>query len=367
MRHFGGVKVHFGSGAAARLGGVLADLSATRVLVVRGRLSYERSGAAAAIDVIRDQVMVAEFTSHQPNPTVADVADGLKVARSHDPDTIVGIGGGSVLDLAKAIAALIDADGEPIEYLTGRQPTGRRGLVLIPTTCGSGSELTQFATLYAHGRKHSLDFPEGRADVAVVDPDLSASVPTTVAAAAKADALSHAVESYWSVAATDESRALAWDAMTMLLPGTDHDQVAMGAALAGAAINLTRTTAAHALSYALTSKLGIPHGMAGALHMTWLIDHNAMVTEADCAHPDGPEAVRKLVADTRRLCRESTGDDLPDLYRTLLATGSQPLRLADLGLSAEWHEVWRAALGSFRGNNNPRVVTAEDVDRRQHG
>lgn len=352
--------VYFGRGEVSRLG----DLLTGRVLVVRGRGSFERCGAAAAVDPIKDRCTVEEFADLRPNPTIEDMAAGLDVARRFDPGTVVGIGGGSVLDLAKAIAVLADADGEPIEYLRGeRTPSRRRGLVLVPTTCGSGSELTQFATLYAGGRKYSLDFADGRADVVLIDPDLAASVPSAVAASARADALSHAVESYWSVAATDESRALAREAMTMLMRDGGVEQFALGAALAGAAINMTRTTAAHALSYALTTELGIPHGMAVALQMTWLIDHNAEVTEADCRHPDGPQAVRSLIADVRRMCHEATGGDLPDLYRDLLAQGGQPSALSDLPRTGG-HE---AALGSLRGGNNPREVLPEDVERRQHG
>ena len=97
-----------------------------------------------------------------------------------------------------------------------------------------------------------------------------------------------------------------------------------------------------------------------------MIDHNAGVTEADCRHPDGPDAVRALIEDVRQLCHQASGLDLPDLYRELLAQGGQPSTLSELPLVGG-SDLRRAALGSLRGGNNPRVVLAEDVERRQHG
>jgi alcohol dehydrogenase class IV len=205
--------------------------------------------------------------------------------------------------------------------------TAARGcaLVLLPTTAGSGSELTRFATVYLDGCKYSLDRDQVRADLVLVDPELTRSLPLAESVASGLDALSHAVESYWSVAATADSRALAFSALERLVPALAEAaaaasfdeprrraELAHGAALAGAAIDVTRTTAAHALSYELTSRLGLPHGTAVALHLRWLMRRHAVLDDADCRHPEGAAAVRRRVERVQRLARDCRVAGVPD-------------------------------------------------------
>lgn len=367
---------YFGRGAVRYLPGILAAMRSSRVLVVHGRTSLARCGAAPVIDALSRRFAVGRFASMGPNPTVDHLAAGLAAARDFGPDAVIGIGGGSAMDLAKAIAVVSPQDADPLTCL--RDPAAitrpRPWLVLLPTTCGSGSELTRFATIYAGHSKCSLDAQQVLADTVLVDPCLSASVPPATAAAAGADALSQAVESYWAVAATHESKNLAMQAMAALLPALAvasrersgdpalHDGLALGAALAGAAINQTRTTAAHALSYALTAHCQVPHGLAVALHMSWLIGHNAGATASDTEHPGGPATVRALVDDVQRACADATGQRIESLLGRLLAAGGYPRDLAGLGLPADvWLARWAEPLTSARARNNPRQVRRQDV------
>ncbi|MER7667483.1 iron-containing alcohol dehydrogenase [Kitasatospora sp. NPDC096128] len=368
---------HFGQGAAGRLPEVLEALAASRVLVVGGRGSFGLSGAAELVRGLERDHRIRCFIGSGPNPTLETVEEGLAVAREFAPDVVVGVGGGSSMDLAKAVAVLARQPRRPLDYL--RDPEllepDRLGLVLLPTTSGSGSELTRFATIYVDGRKHSLDSELSRADAVLVDPRLTESVPLRVGAAAGADALCQAVESCWAVSATPESLGYARQAVGSLVPALDrlvggtppydrevYEGLALGAALSGAAINLTRTTAGHALSYGLTARAGIPHGLAVALHMRWLIGHNSAAGEGDCLHPDGPAVLRGLIDDLQSMCARSTGDSLEGLLGRLLERGGSPSRLAGLGLDAEdWAADWQQALGTVRGGNNPRAVTPDDV------
>ncbi|MFB6665436.1 iron-containing alcohol dehydrogenase [Streptomyces parvus] len=198
------------------------------------------------------------------------VREAVAPAREFSPDAVVGIGGGSAMDVAKSVAVLVGCTGDPAEYLSepGSIPDSRTTtLTQVPTITGSGSELTSFATLYVGHHKHSLDHPSARADHVLIDPDLAAAVPVPTAAASALDALAQAVESTWAVAATAESGDTAIRALETLLPPLDvatgrgdfadpglRAELARGAALAGVAINTSRTTAAHALSYALTAR-----------------------------------------------------------------------------------------------------------------
>jgi alcohol dehydrogenase class IV len=341
---------------------------ARRVLVVHGLRSFRAGAAAAAVDRLDAEVRC--YAGVHPNPALAQVREAVELAREYAPEVVVGIGGGSAMDVAKCVAVLAGCTGDPGEYLLdpGAIPDRRATmLVQVPTIAGSGSELTRFATVYLGHRKLSLDHPSARADHILIDPDLAATVPAPTAAASALDALAQAVESAWAVAATPESRATAIRALEILAPvlgaalshGTFTDpglrtELARGAALAGAAIDTSRTTAAHALSYALTAWHGVAHGAAVGLHLRWLIGHNAAATDADTRHPDGAQALRRLIDDLQRICLDSTGAPLEALIDRLLALhGLRDFRMPG--------RDWQDDLSTGRAENNPRLVSPQDV------
>ena len=358
--------VRIGPGVLDQLPDVLG--TARRVLVVHGRRSFRAGAAAAVVDRIDAEVRC--FAGVRPNPAVAQVCDAIALAREYSPDAVLGIGGGSAMDVAKCVAVLAAGTEDPAAYLLGPRPIpDSRSVLLIqvPTISGSGSELTCFATVYSGHRKLSLDHPSAQADHVLIDPDLAATVPTRTAAASALDALAQAVESAWAVRATAESRDTAVRALRTLTPVLDaatsrgdfadphlRTELARGAALAGAAINTSRTTAAHALSYALTARYGIAHGAAVGLHLRWLIGHNAAATDADVRHPDGPEALRTIIGDLQQICLDSTGAQLETLIDRLLD-------LHGLGDFRVPRRDWQDDLSGNRAVNNPRLVSTQDV------
>ncbi|WP_203593323.1 phosphonoacetaldehyde reductase [Streptomyces sp. SID9124] len=369
---------HLGAGAAARLSDALAALGADRVLVVHGQTSYLRSGADRSVAALSERHTVEHFDGVRPNPGIEQIRAGVDAVRRFAPHAVVGIGGGSSLDVAKTIAVLAAQRHDAEECLRHTEVVTERrecALVLLPTTAGSGSEMTRFATVYIEGRKHSLDVDQARADLVLVDTDLTASLPLGDSVASGLDALSQAVESYWSVAATDVSRALALNALDRLVPalaraadtGTFTDPAirvgtAHGASLAGAAIDLTRTTAAHALSYDLTARLGLAHGIAVALNLPWLLERHATVGASDCRHPRGASAVRDAVAVIEDVTRNRAGRSVRQLVEQLLIRAGQPARIEDLALPAEhWRGPLTEALASGRATNNPCLLTEADV------
>lgn len=367
-----------GRGALGRLPEVLDALDARRILVVHGGGAFRHCGAEAEVISMERRFTVRRFGGVRPNPDLSTVEAAVDVAREFRPDAVVGIGGGSPLDVAKSAAALHGQAQSAYDCLRNpSQLSSRDGcaLVLAPTTSGSGSELTSFATVYVGEQKYSLDHPALRSDVALVDPDLTASLPGPSAVASGLDALSQAIESYWATAATAASRRLAQAALNELFPAlrevADHgsfaapqirERLAVGAALSGAAINQTRTTAAHALSYGLTARLGITHGVAVALHLRWLIGHNAAATPDDCRHTDGPQRLHRLISNVQEQAVKETGAEVEPLLERLLVLGGHPRALADLRLDPyEWAPALDGPLGSGRAGNNPRVVRVEDA------
>ncbi|MGW3173929.1 phosphonoacetaldehyde reductase [Streptomyces sp. NPDC001153] len=376
----GHAAAYLGEGAAGRLGGVIEALGGRRVLLVHGRTSYQRSGVGKLVEQWAGRYRIEHFDGVRPNPRIEQVRDGVALARRFRPDVVVGIGGGSSLDVAKAVAVLSAQSSGPLACL--RQPelvTRPRSatLVLLPTTAGSGSEMTRFATVYVEGRKHSLDLAQARADLVLVDPQLTSSLPQPDFIAGGLDALAQAIESYWSVSADEGSGAVAIAALERLLPslaraagtGSFSDpsvraDMAYGASLAGAAIDVTRTTAAHALSYELTARLGLAHGTAVALHLDWLMARHAALDESECRHPEGPLGVWRRVETVQHLAREATGGSLEQLLRRLLAAAGQPVGLRELALPVNgWRQPLTAALTSERAWNNPCALTENDILR----
>jgi alcohol dehydrogenase class IV len=263
-----------GRGAAARIPGLLEG---QRVLVVTSASAARRTGLARWLP--EGSRLFCEF---QPNPTVTQAIAAARARLAAGADLVLGVGGGSALDVAKAARALPAGPAEAAGIIAGDLPCppAAADLVLVPTTAGTGSEVTRFATFYSSGRKVSLDAPCVQADVAVVDPALTDSCPPYLTWSCAFDALAHAVESAWSTHATAQSREHAMAALALLVPilrdaaqlpdAAGRDRLSEAAMLAGRAIDITRTTAAHALAYPLTVHLGVPHGLACALNLTWL-------------------------------------------------------------------------------------------------
>lgn len=264
-------------GSIARLGQIIKKHQAKKIFAVTGRASFAQSGAARALEKHVGSSELIRFFNFDVNPKLEDVLAGIDLLKQTRPDMIIAVGGGSAMDMGKLIAAL--APHPPSKFVqiikTGKITRKRLPLVAIPTTAGSGSEATHFAVVYIENQKYALDHPSILPDYAIVDADLTAAASPTQAAASGMDALSQAVESYWSVNATDQSQAYASRAIQMILPAIQdavnladkpaQQAMALGANLAGKAINITTTTAPHAISYALTTHHGIVHGHAVAL------------------------------------------------------------------------------------------------------
>lgn len=269
----------------------------------------------AATSVPAAAALIASGADHwgrtHPNPTTDDVIALSALVDQLRPRTIVAFGGGSTLDLAKA-ARLLRPDRLSVDAGLRGEAAGFRsdppGLIAVPTLAGTGAEVTPFATLYRNRRKVSLDTPAVRPDRAILDGSLLSTAPPEHRIPALLDALCHAVEAGWSTARTAESKRAAAVARNTLVghlsvsPGlVDPDstqEVLSATALAGTAIAVSRTTAAHAFSYHLTAEYGIQHGFACAMSMSWVEKHLSD-RRPDLCSPNVREAaeiIRRLLA-----------------------------------------------------------------------
>jgi alcohol dehydrogenase len=234
------------------------------------------------------------YAAVSPNPTIRSIRDAAEQIGAIRSRTLVAIGGGSVLDAAKVIAAIQAGPGP--SWLTGHLREGEQfpsnfrppRLVLIPTTAGTGSELTMWATIWddESRTKYSLSHETLYPARAFVDPKLTLSVPRMVTIATALDALSHAMEAVWNRRANPVSDGLAEQAIS-ILPGalraalenpaavSVREALSRASVLAGLAFSNTRTALAHSISYPLTAHFGLPHGLACSITLPEILELNA--------------------------------------------------------------------------------------------
>jgi len=234
------------------------------------------------------EVIVLDAVS--PNPTVTELSTYVEKLKKIKCNTLVAIGGGSVLDTAKALSVLHDSSKESIfEYLQGKKVCilKKYDLIAIPTTAGTGAEVTPFATIWDDKNKKKMSlyshliYPTN----AIVDPNLALSLDAKNSAISGLDALSHCFESLWNKNANPLSRSMAFHAIDLiletlgpLLESLDdiemRSNMAWASLLGGYCINMTKTALAHSISYPLTSHLSIPHGLASGGFLREILKFN---------------------------------------------------------------------------------------------
>ena len=359
------VELIFGEGALDQLAESVGAFRPARVLLVASRRALE---ATRVLDRLAGH-QVHVFSGFRANPVLDDTLAGCRALHECDADLIVGLGGGSAMDTAKLVRLLPADRASAVRVLRGAAPGGSEPappLIVVPTTAGTGSEMTQFATVYVDGMKHSLDTPRARPDVAVVDPLLTASCPAPLTLACAFDALAHALESYWSTRSTMESRWLAEHAgrglvevLTAGAASVDRTLMSRLSIQAGLAINQTRTTVGHAFAYPLTARHNVPHGLAAVLALSCLLPA-AVSGQAPCCDPRGADFLARRLAGLADILQVAGPQDLGPGLRGLIAKAGFPAELGAYGVRADGVEdIMRDALASNRAGNAPAAYGVE--------
>lgn len=361
--------VYFCEGAVQAVGHILQSLSVERILLVVDRPAYTLSGAAAALEAVFGRWQVESFDGFQLNPKIEDIARGVETFRRLRPQVVVAIGGGSALDVAKVVGTCGNHEAPPHEYVSGRLHLRTDGppLIAIPTTAGTGSEATHFAVAYIAGEKYSLAHDFLLPEFAILDPTLTASLPRVPTIASGLDALCQAIESIWAVGATEDSLNDAYAAAELALqhlpvaalsPTPEARRAMLHAAhLAGRAINISKTTAPHAVSYALTTRYGVPHGIAVALTLGAFLNFNSQVDDASCADPRGVAHLRSRLARIIQLLGGGDVDNACARWQALLQQLDCPTRLRDVHVRDCDLADLAAQVNAERMANNPRRIT----------
>ncbi len=360
-----------GRGTVAKLGTLARDLGATRALVVSDpgvvRAGHTATGLAA---LASSGIATTVFDQFGENPNTAHVEAGTLVAREFRPDLIVGLGGGSSMDCAKGINFLLSCGGRMHDYHGRGKATGPMlPSIAVPTTAGTGSETQSFALITdaATGMKMACGDPRAAFRVAILDVHLTLTQPPRVAAFTGIDAVSHAVESHVSRAATPASQIFsreAWRLLAINLPlvfadGGDvaaREAVQLGAAWAGLAIENAMLGAAHALANPLTAAHHVVHGQAVGLMLPHVVRFNAVACGTAYA-----ELLHDVGIDTGP---EAAGDELATWLSRLLAASNLRTTLSALGIPAPNGPALAAAAATqWTGGFNPRPVSIDDFAR----
>ncbi len=364
------VKDFVGFGALGEALTMLDASSYKRVFIVATPSSWKRFNAKGKQPFFpsRECVFFSDFSS---NPDFSDIEKGTELYKEFKPDLIVAIGGGSPIDVAKVIKALAHTKESFDRNRPETIKPSREGppLTAITTTSGSGAEATRFAVFYVGDAKQSLADPSLRPEIAVVDPELAYDMPPRLTAQAGFDALSQAVESYWSSFANEESRNYAAAAIKYILPNIynavhepapdNRYNMANGSYLAGKAINITKTTIPHALAYHLTKRYGVAHGHAVALTVPAFILINSL-PDAKVITPAGPEANNQAMQNVIEMLGQNSPEDAADFWRNLMKHCGLEATLAEVGVKTD--DQVRTLIGTInptRLGNNPVAVDNE--------
>ncbi len=361
--------VIFGKGSLQELPQAAKKLKKKKALIISGPHLQKIGMVGKCRDALKAAEIESEaFTETEGNPGTETVEKAAEIYRKSGAEFIVAFGGGSPLDVAKAAGVLAVYGGRITDYEGGGKVPGPiMPVIAIPTTAGTGSEVTPFAVITDHSRNYKLSVSSSYLlpSCAILDPELIASVPEKTAAACGVDALVHALEAYLSLAASPFSDMFALKALQMIGSSlrayvADRNQEAetmlLGSLFAGIAFSHARLGNVHAMSHPVSAYFNVPHGTANAILLPTVAAYNEQAAQGKyydiyrCiaeAPVSGKEFVPSMLAEALRLLNRELGI---------------PPCLKEAGVKAEYFEAM--ADDAMKSGNiavNPRKTTRADV------
>lgn len=275
------------------------------LLVCDDSISYQKSFSTHLEKIDNMGVKVTVFSDFQANPLYENVQDGVKLFRKEECNSIIAVGGGSAIDVAKCIKLYsnLPGNGDNGSWLSMEYVPNNIPFLAMPTTAGTGSEVTRYAVIYYDGNKQSITSDSFIPETVLMDSNCLITLPLYQKKATMCDALCHAIESFWSVNSTDESKMYSKEAIELVIANTNgylmnseegRRNMLLAANIAGKAINITQTTAGHAMCYKITSLFGAAHGHAAILCdrvlFSWMIENTRK-----CIDPRGEEYLKRTL------------------------------------------------------------------------
>ncbi|MDD3403528.1 MAG: phosphonoacetaldehyde reductase [Hespellia sp.] len=309
------------------------------------------------------------FTEFEPNPRYESVVKGVSVFHESECEAILAIGGGSAMDVAKCIKLFCKMPVN-VNYLQEEIVPNDVKLYAVPTTAGTGSEATRFAVIYYEGEKQSVMDYSCIPSMVVFDSSTLTSLSDYQRKATMLDAFCHAIESFWSVNSTEQSREYAAGAIRKIVDNMDsymanedtgNAEMLEASNIAGQAINISQTTAGHAMCYKLTSLYGLAHGHAAALCVSkiwrYMISHTAA-----CTDPRGEEYLKRILSNIATAFGCENALEAADTFDELL----KRLDLSVPHASDAEYLVLKKSVNPLRLKNMPILLDENTIDALYH-
>ena len=355
-------KVVFGAGVAKKA----ADyIEGENVLIISDPFLYQ-NGTAQMLGECMTGKKVAYFYGIEPNPSCESVDEAAALAREIKADCVVGLGGGSSMDVSKIVSCLTTNEGSIYDYYAGgtRVLTKRETmLICVPTTAGTGSEVTNVGVFT--NRKVGIKMPmvnqQFWPDMAIIDGELTYTLPAAVTASTGMDAFCHAIEAYWNKESLPICDMLSLGALKMIMENikkaydcptdiTARGNMILAALIAGISFSQTRTTGIHAISFPLTTEFGASHGTACSITLPAFIRL--------CS---GGERQAKMTALANYL-GYADGMALAEAVEALMVSMNMPVRLHQIGVKeSDLEHITKVGLGAAIIQLTPAVMNEETV------
>ncbi|WP_069160287.1 iron-containing alcohol dehydrogenase [Nocardia altamirensis] len=367
--------LRIGAGAVEELGSVVAQLAITRPVLVTDAFLTGRGHTSRLVEILsKEGIDAAVFDKTVPDPTTDSLAAGLETIRSHDADAVIGFGGGSPMDTAKALAVLSASGGEMGSYKAPRVYTGPAlPIIAVPTTAGSGSEATQFSVITDSATDEKMLCPgQSFLPIAtIIDFELTMSMPPRLTADTGVDALTHAIEAYVSRRRNGFSDGLALAAMRTIAShlrrayrdGDDRDAreaMMLASMQAGMAFSNSSVALVHGMSRPIGGHFHVAHGLSNAMLLPAVTRFSleaAVGRYADCAR------AMRIVADTSSddVAAAALADELEQLCHDVHVPTPRSYGIAEADWNSRLDLMAEQAIASGSPGNNPRVPTAEEI------
>ena len=368
--YYNPVKTYVGENSIAQLSDIIEsmDLQTNEIVLLHRGDNFISSAEYRMIVENLEKVNISELVYTQSNPALSDVVDLLHQLKGIDYSLVIGVGGGSIMDISKALRTFKNTDIPNRDVLKNilkekeyiNYPSNKCKLIAIPTTTGTGSEVTPFASLWdkEEGKKYSLSGDSVYADAAIIDGALVKTLPDKIAVSTGLDAMCHAIEAYWARSTNYISRMHSLKAIKLIVENVTElikhpnnaeikEGLLMGSFFAGLAFSNTKTTSCHSISYPLTLMFNIPHGIAAFLTLGKMYKLNKdTIIDVDLLEDAfGTKDIQKKIDAIFRL------------------TGISP-KLSDYGVSIEdLDELVDRSFTKGRMDNNP-VTIEKDILKR---
>lgn len=360
-----------GKGSLAKLPQLAKKLGGKHAFIISGPHLNKMGIVQSCADALKAEGMDASaFTETEGNPSVETVDKATKVFKESGADFIVALGGGSPMDVAKAVGVLAKYGGSITQYEgADKVPGDIVPLIAIPTTAGTGSEVTAFSVITDHSRNYKLTVFSYKLlpAYAILDANLLTSAPPSVAAACGVDAMIHALEAYISTAASPFSDAMAEKALELIggnirryvANRTDEEaaeNMLVGSLFAGIAFSWARLGNVHAMSHPVSAYFNVPHGVANAILLPTIVEYNML---AD--HGKYLKIYNYIAQKPVKAC-EFTPNMLVDEIRQLNASLGIPASLQEAGVTRnKFDAMAEDAMKSGNIAVNPRSSTKKDI------